>query len=319
MLLSIIIPVFNVEDYIIECFESIIKQNLVDTEIICIDDGSTDMSGTICDKYAQNNKIFNVMHIKNSGVSVARNLGLTLAKGKYVAWIDPDDFITDDWFEKVKGCLERSEIDVLVFDYYKFRNNAIDTRRYKVNSCFLNKERFLYDLVEDTVMQSHLWNKIFKSSLFKDIKFPESISCMEDYAILHQLIENSNRIYYLSNPLYFYRIREGSLVNLYDVEKGYERYKIAKRRYEYLISKYKGISKIGYLKQLLSIGIEYNRMEYKDAVKYRCYYDDALKIIKEDIWFILFQSNETFVTKLKYLMLCSGTVKFALRIKDRYY
>lgn len=91
MLLSIIIPVYNVEKYIKMCLDSLLRQKTTDIEFICIDDGSTDDSGIICEQYAKKDKRFRIFHKKNEGVSSARNLGLKMAKGEYIAWVDPDD------------------------------------------------------------------------------------------------------------------------------------------------------------------------------------------------------------------------------------
>ena len=115
-LLSVIIPVYNVQDYIGECFESIIMQNTDCMEVICIDDGSTDDSGKICDEYAKKNANIIVVHQENKGVAAARNLGLKLASGEYIAWIDPDDYISENWFEIISVKLENS-IDIVFCDY----------------------------------------------------------------------------------------------------------------------------------------------------------------------------------------------------------
>lgn len=116
-LVSIIIPVYNVENYIKECFESIkIQKTRDDLEVICIDDGSTDRSGIICDEYAKSDKRFKVIHQKNKGVSATRNLGVSISKGKYLAWIDPDDYINENWWNSIKNLLD-DNIDIIFFDY----------------------------------------------------------------------------------------------------------------------------------------------------------------------------------------------------------
>ena len=122
LLLSIIIPIYNVEDYIKECLDSISKQKTKnEVEIICIDDGSTDKSGIICDEYAELDKRFRVIHQENKGVSYTRNLGVEMSKGKYLAWIDPDDYIDKDWWISIKYLINKN-IDMIFFDYSILKN-----------------------------------------------------------------------------------------------------------------------------------------------------------------------------------------------------
>lgn len=112
-LVSIIVPIYNVEKYIEKCFDSIRKQDVKeDIEIICIDDGSTDKSGIICDKYVELDKRFKVIHQSNKGVSYTRNLGVQISKGKYLAWIDPDDYIDDNWWNNIKKIIDK-DVDII--------------------------------------------------------------------------------------------------------------------------------------------------------------------------------------------------------------
>lgn len=107
MLISIIIPIYNVEKYLIECLESLSRQKTSQIEFICVDDGSTDKSGIICDEFAKRDKRFKVIHKKNGGVSSARNVGMENAIGKYIAWVDPDDYITLNWYECIEEYLKK--------------------------------------------------------------------------------------------------------------------------------------------------------------------------------------------------------------------
>ena len=123
MLLSVIIPIYNVEQYIKECFDSLCKQPGADIEYICIDDGSTDNSGKICDEYAKRDNRFVVIHQTNKGVSAARNQGLLYAHGSYLAYVDPDDFVSDEWYINIKECVQQTDCDILIFDFKIIKNN----------------------------------------------------------------------------------------------------------------------------------------------------------------------------------------------------
>lgn len=248
--LSIIIPIYNVENYIEKCFNSIIKQeNMHAVEIICIDDGSTDNSGIICEQYAKRDKRFKVIHQENLGVAVARQRGLNIAQGKYIAWIDPDDYISDNWYRKINIFMEKN-IDIIFFDYNLLKDNKIKKIKYDKESGYIKKEKFLEDLVLDKKIQSQLWSKVMKKTLFYNIKIPVELKILEDYAIMHYLIERAETIYYISDCLYFYLVRKKSLLNNknnINIEDNYKAYLVAKDRYKYLIGKDIKVSRIGYL------------------------------------------------------------------------
>ena len=228
--LSIIIPIYNVEKYIKDCLNSILSQKTNDFEVICIDDGSVDNSGKICDKYATLDSRIKVIHQKNKGVSFSRNLGISLSKGQYIAWIDPDDTISKEWFNEINKHLNEN-IDIVLFDYILVKNREKEYINYKRKSGYLENTSFLYDVLEDKKINSHLWRCVCKKILFNKIKFPDNTNIREDYAVLPYVIKKAKRIFYISKCLYFYRVREHSLSTEYDFDKAYKCYIIGKERY----------------------------------------------------------------------------------------
>ena len=128
-LLSVIIPVYNVERYIKKCFDSIIVQiKDADVEIICINDGSTDKSGEICDEYAAKYNKIKVYHQNNKGVAAARNYGLSIIKGQYIAWIDPDDYISNKWYENISTLIMEEQPDILELTFNSYIFSDIDNK-----------------------------------------------------------------------------------------------------------------------------------------------------------------------------------------------
>lgn len=228
--LSIIIPIYNVEKYIKDCIESILNQKTNDFEVICIDDGSIDDSGKICDEYAILDSRIKVIHQKNKGVSFSRNLGMELSKGQYIAWIDPDDIINEKWFSEINEYLNKN-VDIVVFDYTLLKNGKKKCINYKMKSGYLDNISFLYDVLEDKKINSHLWRCVCKKALFANLKFPENTNIKEDYAILPYVIERAKKIFYISKCLYFYRVRQHSLSTEYNFDKAYKCYIIGKERY----------------------------------------------------------------------------------------
>lgn len=118
--ISIVIPVYNVGQYLCQCLDSIITQTIQDYEVILVDDGSTDESPSICDKYAEKNKRFTVIHQKNEGSAKARNTGLDKATGEYIAFIDSDDWINEDHLQNLQKRAEETEADIVISSYYFF-------------------------------------------------------------------------------------------------------------------------------------------------------------------------------------------------------
>ena len=172
MFLSILIPVYNVEAYLSRCLDSLLGQSLPDdVEIICVDDGSTDRSGVICDEYAQAHAHVRVVHQENKGVAGARNCAIHLARGKYIAFVDSDDYVSEDWYIQIRSALEREDCEILLFDYSLVENNIIKKERvYKYQTGPVAKEDFIFDLSTDVVLGSYLWQMIYKRHLFADMR-----------------------------------------------------------------------------------------------------------------------------------------------------
>lgn len=314
MLLSIIVPIYNVEKYIKKCLDSIEAQKTNNIEIICIDDGSTDNSGFICEQYAKKDKRFKVFHKKNGGVSSARNLGLEKATGEYIAWIDPDDYISDDWYFNIEPLLSFN-IDIIFFDYVILKDNKKIIKKYDNISKYIDVDLFLDEIVMDQKIENQLWQKIFKRELFKNILFPQNVKTMEDYAVLHKVVLKAKKIYYLSKILYFYRIRINSLVTYATLEKNYTSYRIAKERYKYLLKKDKNISKIGYLIQSLNVCIQYYKIDKNEQKNNQEIYNKCKKEINKEIKNICISKKCNISLKLKFILCRLNFLKFALFIQ----
>ena len=148
---SVIIPVYNVQDYLERCVDSIIKQTYKNIEIILIDDGSHDNSGKICDDYKKKYNNIIVIHKENEGQSIAREYGIKIAKGEYISFVDSDDFLNEKYYEKMIRLLEKSDCDIAVCDYIKFStnklnyNNAnlIDVVKFKLDKFTLSPSRLV--------------------------------------------------------------------------------------------------------------------------------------------------------------------------------
>ena len=230
-LISIIVPVYNVEKYLKKCVDSIINQTYNNIEILLIDDGSTDNSGKLCDDYKKIDKRIKVYHKKNGGLSDARNYGINKANGKYVGFIDSDDFITKDMYEILYKSITKYDADVSiarVIDCYEIIPE-IDNSDAK--DCLLNKKEAIKKVMEAEEISVHVVSKLYKKSIFSKIKF-EVGRTTEDGIIMIELLDSCKKISYNSSYVYYYIHRENSITtkkfnekNGYDVIYAYEKNK----------------------------------------------------------------------------------------------
>ena len=312
MFLSIVIPVYNVEAYLSRCLDSLLNQICpADVEIICIDDGSTDRSGRICDDYSQNNYCVRVIHQENKGVGAARNVGVENALGKFIAFVDPDDYVSDKWYNCIKGALESLACDILVFDHCRIEKEKEEHREYEKCSGGVKPEKLLMDLTADIVISNSLWQMVFARKLFDGIAFPEDVKCMEDYAVLHKIVLRAANIFYLHESLYFYCVRNDSLVKAIDWDKSLKCYQIAKERYDWLSSMGHRVSCMGYLVQALGLCRSYGSSDEMLKTERRV---NAMgrRIIRQHLFSIIADRECPRQMKLKLILACIGLYNVAI-------
>ena len=210
--ISVIIPVYNVEQYLEKCLDSILNQTYKNIEIILVNDGSIDKSGVICDEYSRKYNNIKVFHKENGGVSSARNLGIDNATGQYLAFVDPDDYIDPNMYEiLVKKIVEtNSDIAMCSFVYVKENENIVEDNSDEI--IIFDKEEVLsrYFNRVKPFNASFLWNKLFKRELFEKDRLDVELKIQEDTEVLLRIFNNISSIVYVGIPLYFYLIREGA-------------------------------------------------------------------------------------------------------------
>lgn len=211
-LLSIIIPVYNVEKYLDECLNSITIQNKESIEIILINDGSTDNSLSICNRYVKKYNNIKCITNKNHGVSYSRNLGITIATGKYIWFIDSDDKLETKALDDVLNLIT-SNYDLYIFSYIKFYKNTFDS--FFQQEKLLTKKEAIRDLMEENKFCGYVWNKLFKKDIIKkyNLKFDENIAMNEDMKFCFDYIRNCNKIICAKDIIYDYRCRKSSTMN----------------------------------------------------------------------------------------------------------
>ncbi|MDD7136018.1 MAG: glycosyltransferase family 2 protein [Bacteroidales bacterium] len=207
---SIIVPVYNIENYIRVCIESILAQTYESFELILVDDGSKDNSGILCDEYAAIDSRVKVIHKENGGVSSARNTGLQQAKGKWIMHVDGDDWIEPDMIESLIEAANATEADLVFGDFMKYGPNAGNKQLPSWNSDKIDSMSRYISYVMTTI-----WGSIAKRSMYIDhsLKSPEGISYCEDFHLIVRLCHYAKKIANVHRPFYHYRYRPTSIMS----------------------------------------------------------------------------------------------------------
>ena len=216
-MISLIIPVFNVEEYLEQCLESIIEQSFSDYEVILVDDGSTDKSMEIIREYKKRFNQVKVLSQRNKGVSEARNLALKYAKGEYVLYIDSDDFLRFNMLEIMVNKANKTNADIVMCNYNLYygvnnKNNRMVSYNVLEDKIYSSSE--VIDMILNFNIQGQLWNKLFKRSLLLENNFEfESGRYIQDIFPVFKVINNSNKIVFINEDLYCYRQRDTSTIH----------------------------------------------------------------------------------------------------------
>ena len=209
IIISVVIPVYNVERYLDKCIESVRRQKYDNLDIILVDDGSTDECPGMCDQAALQDKRIRVIHKKNGGLSDARNAGIDVAKGEYLAFLDSDDFFAHNFLEISYDTLTKTKSDITLCQYQVVTGDEWEKKaEEKVASffCYSRKELLfnMYDAIHpDATYFIVAWNKLYKASLWEGIRFPKG-KIHEDEATIYKIFDKVEKGTYIKTPLYAY-------------------------------------------------------------------------------------------------------------------
>lgn len=211
-LISIVIPIYNVEKYLKRCVDSVINQTYKNLEIILVDDGSTDNCGKICDEYAKKDKRIKVIHKKNGGLSDARNAGIDVSKGRYLSFIDSDDFVDKRFIGTLYNNLINNDADLSLVKYYSFsKNEDVYETMEDEKITVLSRDEYFNLIYEEPVNSVVAWNKLYKKEIFNEIRYPVG-KINEDEAVIHYIIGNISKIVISNLELYYYFQRNDSIM-----------------------------------------------------------------------------------------------------------
>lgn len=290
--ISIIIPVYKVEEYLPKCLDSIVRQTYTNLEIILVDDGSPDNCGEICDNYAKEDSRIKVIHKENAGVARARNDGIEIATGDYISFIDSDDWIAENTYEVLYNGLKEYDADcsvggcVTVID--KDGVLAPQERAHTGVNCVSGQEAMKGVLLKG----SAVWNRLFKREIFREIRFPIGRVNDDEVVALHAYAE-CQKIVFLDEDTYYYRIRSNSITTSKFSLRNVDCYYNSADNLEFVKKVCPELIPCGeykFIKAMLYSYVNLKRMKKDEQVK------KVLKSIKKDI-----KENKSMALKNSYV------------------
>ncbi|MCM1385923.1 MAG: glycosyltransferase [Bacillus sp. (in: Bacteria)] len=214
-LISVIVAAYNIEDYVERGVNSILRQTYKNLEIILVDDGSTDKSGQICDRLAEEDSRIVVLHKKNGGPADARNAGIAIAKGSYIGFVDGDDYIDPDMYEKMLGAMIEQQASLAVCRYRRVHKDHVEDASLNRAVLLEGQEALQYYVEEreEYDIQNAVWNKLYQRKIVENLSFPDG-KWYEDIMFATAALSRTDRCVYLDSACYNYIIdREGSIMN----------------------------------------------------------------------------------------------------------
>lgn len=211
-LISVIVPVYKVEAYLDRCVASIVNQTYSDLEIILVDDGSPDNCGAMCDAWAAKDSRIRVIHKENGGLSDARNAGLALATGEYIAFVDSDDWVHPEYISKLYESVTQHHAELAACDIQITYEDKAEFGQICAESECCTPEQAIESLLRNTRFRAVAWNKLYHRSLLAGEKYPVG-RYHEDEFFTYRILHKARRLAYVDAPLYFYFQRSGSIMS----------------------------------------------------------------------------------------------------------
>ena len=292
--ISVIVPIYNVKEYLNRCLDSILCQTYKNIELILIDDGSTDGSEKICDDYAKKDNRVVVYHQKNSGVSASRNKGLELATGEYIGFVDSDDYINEEMYEKLLNCLKLNNASISMCKYQLLNYGSVPKEINNTGEIVYPQIDAMKRVIISYEITSHLWNKLYKKELWDGITFPIGKK-FEDLAVMYLVIEKINKLSILNENLYYYTRRQGSIMKTINTELLDNMREAFIIRNKYLENKYDY-----YRKEIEISKVKYNKMsiDYLFLGKLKDYQNKEIVMLEYKICKKIFWKNIKYMKKI---------------------
>lgn len=312
MELSIIVPVYNVKIYLEKCLNSLINQTIFSkTEIILIDDGSSDGSECVCDQYANKYNNITVIHQKNQGVSYARNKGIEVALGKFIVFVDADDYVDNDYCQFMLDIAYKTDADLVVSDYFlTYQNNKSYKYRKNKYKREWNQLDALKEFLSGGQIGVNLFDKMFKKKIIDDLKFDSNIKIGEDLYFIFLYLLKCDKVAAEFKAKYYYVQRQGSAMNTTFSNKFFDAIIVSERINDIILEKFVSLSEYS---QAMLIYSKYKTIERAYKYDISSEYSEKIQELKRDI------GSYRLIKAFKYFSLKKFAGFFLMRISFRLY
>ena len=303
---SVIVPVYNVERYLKRCVNSIINQTFKDFELLLVDDGSTDLSGKICDKLKQSDNRIKIFHKKNGGLSDARNYGLQFAKGKYITFIDSDDFVSTDYIEILyNSILDNNGVDISTVSSFHFSDEKL------IKDINLSKRKFETEVIDTKIAVKKMllndniahesWGKMYSKNLWDNIQFPLG-QILEDYSTTYKIFSKANKVAINNVKIYYYYQRSESILRCQVSEKTLEVFDISDKETTNIISTWPNLKTEAKALQTTTYLKFYQKILNSDLSLYPEYQKRIRKIVRKNSTILLKSPTINYKLKIKIIL-----------------
>lgn len=299
-LISVIVPIYKVETYLDECVQSILSQTHKQLEIILVDDGSPDGCPAMCDAWAEKDSRIRVIHKENGGLSDARNVGIDAATGDYIAFVDSDDWIVPEMYEKMLAALKKENADICacnILSCFPDRTCPWGCGEYTVGG----PEQFLKMIYSDTSFPVAAWNKLYPRRMWEEIRFPVGKIC-EDAFTTYRLVHHAQRIVQIPEALYCYRIRENSIMTSAFRFQRMDEEEAWRVNYEFIRDNYPNLKKTAFDFYLQKVSILIHTIPREERAHYAAEYTYLKNILKKKLGYLVFSSGMGPKKRIKLLL-----------------
>ena len=295
-LISVIVPIYKVEEYLDECVASILSQTHSRLEVILVDDGSPDNCPQMCDDWAKKDERIRVIHKINGGLSDARNAGIEIATGEYIAFVDSDDFIMPDMLEKLLAAIQREKADIAACGILDCEGDR--RRAWGCKDLAGTPERIFDLLYHDTAYPVAAWNKLYRRECWQELRFPVGKTC-EDAFTTYRLIHNARRIVMVPQALYCYRIRPGSIMTAAFSLKKMDEEEAWRCNYEFMAQHYPRFRKAAFDFYLQRVNCLIGTMNRSDRITFAPQYQQLRHILRSNFGYVIFASRIPLKQRIK--------------------
>lgn len=315
--ISIIVPVYKVEKYLSRCIDSILAQTYTNIEIILVDDGSPDNCDKICDEYAKKDNRIKVIHKNNGGLSDARNAGLEIASGDYIGFVDSDDYIKEDMYQKLlKACIDNNAQLSICGRYDVFENEIIPSFSFSGFKIWNSKEA-IENLLTWNNLDSSACDKLFNKQLFKKLRFPVG-KYNEDIFVMTNILHEVNKIVHIGESMYYYCHRPNSITTEIFSEKKMDLLDASQKVLDFVIDKYPSLKLQAKSFHYKGIIFLLSILQTKQTKKqYQNSYKMLRKLLIKNLFYILLSKYINCKTKLISMLLLTNIYFLFKKIKNQ--